>query len=164
MKISCYCGSNEEYDLCCHPFVGGKKLPVTPEQLMRSRYSAYAQGIIDYIIDTMSGKALSGFVKSSAKQWADSVIWLGLKVINSYNETKEHGFVEFSAKFMQKNNKLQEIHELSEFICVENKWFYIDGKHLPATDKLVNRKIPLNNLCPCGSGRKFKSCHHLLNK
>lgn len=159
MKQKCYCGLQEEYLDCCGRFINFTVFPETPEQLMRSRYSAYAQGLIDYIAATMSHKALNGFDKDSSKKWADNVIWLGLKVINTFDESREHGFVEFSAKFAQKNHKLQEIHELSEFIKIDGKWFYIDGKHLPATDKLVNRIIPLNSLCPCGSGKKFKSCH-----
>lgn len=159
MIKNCYCGSGIEYFSCCGKFISGDCAPNTPEQLMRSRYSAYAQGIIDYIAATMSGTALDGFDNVSSKKWADSVIWLGLNVINAYNQSDDHGFVEFSAKFLQKNNKLQEIHELSEFIIQDGKWMYIDGKHLPTTAEYANKIVPRNQSCPCGSGRKFKSCH-----
>ena len=161
MLKKCYCGVQIPYSDCCGKFISGKEIPETPEQLMRSRYSAYAQANTDYIRDTMLGKALDGFDEISAKQWAQSLIWLSLNVISTHSESKERGLVEFSALFMQKTNKLQEIHELSEFILVDKKWFYVDGKNLPATNKLANRIIPLNNLCPCGSGRKFKSCHYV---
>lgn len=159
MLKKCYCGLRVEYNACCGKFIDGSSIPETPEQLMRSRYSAYVQGNVDYIANTMSGKALEGFEKISSKQWADSVTWLRLDVIESFNESNEHGFVEFSAKFIQKNNKLSEIHELSEFIYVNNKWYYIDGKHMAPINKFANRIIPNNALCPCGSGKKFKSCH-----
>lgn len=157
--FNCYCGSNIAYADCCKPFIEMLSKPETPEQLMRSRYSAYAQGLTDYIARTMSGKALQGFDRIGAKNWAQSVIWLGLTVIKAYNQNSTQGFVEFSAKFMSKNHILQEIHELSEFELRNDRWFYIDGQHLNPLSKLANRKIPLNQPCPCGSGRKFKSCH-----
>jgi SEC-C motif-containing protein len=155
----CYCGLYSAYEDCCGKFIDGLDKPKTPEQLMRSRYSAYVQGKVDYIADTMLGNALQGFEKNSSKQWADGVIWLKLDVIKSFNESNERGFVEFSAKFMRKNNKLLEIHEVSEFNYIGNKWYYTDGKNLAPINKFANRIIPNNCLCPCGSGKKFKSCH-----
>ncbi len=106
MIKKCYCGLQAEYIDCCGRFINGTEIPEIPELLMRSRYSAYAQGLVDYIALTMSGKALDGFDKISSKQWAESVTWLGLKVINTYNESTQHGFVEFSAKFMQKKQQI----------------------------------------------------------
>lgn len=161
MLKKCFCGLPLSYEDCCGMFIESKNTPPSPEQLMRSRYSAYSQAKTDYIKDTMLGKALDGFDEYSAKQWAQSLIWLGLTVVSAFSESNEHGFVEFSAIFMYKNNKLQEIHELSEFKLIDEKWFYVDGKQLPPTNKFVNRVIPLNGLCPCGSGGKFKSCHNL---
>jgi len=45
----CPCCSNRSFSECCEPFLVGKKIPGTPEELMRSRYSAYATGLVDYI-------------------------------------------------------------------------------------------------------------------
>lgn len=159
MINNCPCGSQIQYSECCEPFLINKRFPVSAEQLMRSRYTAYTQALVDYIAQTMRGKAALGFDKVSAKTWASSVIWLNLDVINSYSNDAGTAFVEFSAIFLQKNNKLQEIHELSEFKFINGNWYYVDGKNLPARNKLTDRVVPVNTLCPCDSGRKFKSCH-----
>lgn len=155
----CPCGSNKQYSACCEPFILASKSPDSAEQLMRSRYTAYTHGLVDYIAQTMRGKALLGYDRASAKVWSMSVVWLNLEVINFYSENENTAFVEFSAIFLQKNNKLQEIHELSEFKLVDGSWYYVDGKQMTALNKHTNRLVPVNTPCPCGSGRKFKSCH-----
>ena len=47
----CPCQSGLRYKRCCRPLHQGAPAP-SPEALMRSRYSAYALGLVDYIIDT----------------------------------------------------------------------------------------------------------------
>lgn len=47
--MSCYCGSAQNFAICCLPFIEGKQKPATAEQLMRSRYSAYCVAHVDYI-------------------------------------------------------------------------------------------------------------------
>ena len=46
MQISepCICGSKKAFGACCARFLSGEQQAKTPEQLMRSRYSAYALG------------------------------------------------------------------------------------------------------------------------
>ena len=58
---TCPCGSKKNYADCCQPFIELKKIPETPEQLMRSRYTAYTQANMDYIVRTMRGKAAADF-------------------------------------------------------------------------------------------------------
>lgn len=48
----CPCHSGAPYAACCLPFHKGAAHAATPEQLMRSRYAAYATGRADYIIET----------------------------------------------------------------------------------------------------------------
>lgn len=155
----CPCGSGVEFALCCEPIIQGQKKAQTPEILMRSRYSAYTLAQTEYIATSMRGRALQGFQKSSAKIWAQNVTWLKLEVIKSYLSSDTQGFVEFSAVFLSKNNKIEEIHELSEFNFIDGQWYYTDGNSLVGINKYLGRKVPANTYCPCGSGRKFKSCH-----
>ena len=54
MSRPCPCTSKKPYDRCCGPFHGGTAAPETAEQLMRSRFSAYALGKVDYLIATRS--------------------------------------------------------------------------------------------------------------
>jgi SEC-C motif-containing protein len=156
MKL-CACGSQKKVEACCKRFIDGVAIPTTPEELMRSRYTAFTQINIDYICHTMKGLAAAGFDVEDAKRWAESVEWLGLEVVNTFME-EEKGFVEFLAHFKQ-NGKRQILHELSEFHFENGIWYYVDGS--------VPKKIPLilpmtrvgrNDLCNCGSGKKHKKC------
>ncbi|MEZ4669590.1 MAG: YchJ family metal-binding protein [Anaerolineae bacterium] len=47
----CPCHSGKPYKTCCQPLHKGAAA-ATPEALMRSRYSAYALNLADYIIQT----------------------------------------------------------------------------------------------------------------
>lgn len=123
---------------------------------MRSRYTAYTMANIDYIKETMRGNALIGFQELDAKRWAKRVNWIKLNVLKSAVENASTGYVEFEASFVDSSH-LKSIHEKSEFICEEGRWYYIGGKHLPTdhTEQMISR----NMNCPCGSYRKFKNCH-----
>lgn len=125
----CPCGSNQLLSQCCGPFIHGDKLAKTPLQLMKSRYTAFVLGEISYIKDTMRGPALIGFNENDSKKWAKSVEWLGLTIIKTiYQEGDQSGIVEFIAKFKEKN-QVKSIHEKSEFIFQEGRWYYTQGVH-----------------------------------
>ncbi|MCX5941275.1 MAG: YchJ family metal-binding protein [Cyanobium sp. LacPavin_0818_WC50_MAG_67_9] len=51
MQNSCPCGGFL-YASCCAPLHRGERQAVTAEQLMRSRYSAYALGEVEYLLQT----------------------------------------------------------------------------------------------------------------
>ena len=155
---NCPCCSEKTYFNCCLPFLSGQSNPETPEQLMRSRYTAYSQANIQYIKKTMRGKPLAGFNELEAKQWAEQVQWLGLEVLRSPAPQTGQGFVEFIAHFAE-NNQPKMLHELSEFQQIDGQWFYVDGINKQATATVTKTKIGRNEPCPCGSGKKFKHCH-----
>ena len=50
----CPCHSGARYVACCAPYHKGEKTPPTPEALMRSRYAAFALGLGEYLVDTLS--------------------------------------------------------------------------------------------------------------
>lgn len=125
----CPCKSEKEYAQCCEPFIIGNQLPDIPEKLMRSRYTAYTQANIDYIITTMKDAALKDFDKASAKQWAESVNWVKLKVLRAYIDPAipNTGFVEFKAYYRYKK-QMHVMHEFSEFKKMDDRWFYVGAK------------------------------------
>lgn len=123
---NCPCGSNKLYLDCCGAFITGKAIPATPEELMRSRYTAYSKANIDYIIKTMKGPAAKDYNKKEAEQWAKTVLWLGLEVLGSRLEDKR-GWVEFIAHYSFAGKK-EQIHELSEFHQEGGYWYYVDGE------------------------------------
>ena len=48
----CPCGSTDGYHVCCGPLHNGERHAETAEELMRSRYAAYALGNADYLFRT----------------------------------------------------------------------------------------------------------------
>lgn len=152
---SCYCGSQQPYAQCCQPYHLGIKTPENPEQLMRSRYSAYAQANIEYIQATMQGKASQGFDPISAKLWAQRVIWIKLQVLHTAVTSQTQGQVEFIASFVE-NKSLCHMHEISEFLLKDGRWFYVDGMRGSTPQQT---ELSRNSPCPCGSGKKWKHCH-----
>jgi SEC-C motif-containing protein len=152
---TCPCNSHKPFADCCEPFISGTMRPKAPEQLMRSRYTAYSEANIDYIQKTMQGKPLIGFNKEQAEFWARNVTWLSLEVIQSYLTKPHQGYVEFIATYME-NQLIKNIHELSEFELIDGQWLYVDGSPKGASKA---KSIARNVQCPCGSERKFKNCH-----
>lgn len=157
----CVCGSEKNYAECCERFISGRETPSTPEELMRSRYTAYTQANINYIANTMSGTAASHFNADEAKQWAEKIRWIKLEVMQTY-EVEDKGFVEFLAHFYQDKpghpNQRHAIHELSEFHRIDGKWSYVDGKDPRAHMPFKTTRVGRNDPCMCGSGKKHKKC------
>lgn len=122
----CPCGIDKEFDACCDRYISGKLNAPTPEDLMRSRYSAYTQANILYIKKTMCGKAAKNYDENFARDWAMGAEWLGLSVLKSKMQTPEAGFVEFVVRYKH-NGINQQIHERSEFLKIRDKWYYVDG-------------------------------------
>lgn len=124
----CPCGSPKNYQQCCGRFIESGQIPLTPEELMRSRYTAFTLANIDYIGNTMKSPAADNFNKQSIYTWAKKSVWIKLEVIHSSYDTK-FGTVEFIACYSL-NGSIEKIHEISNFRLDEGKWFYIDGKHI----------------------------------
>ena len=152
--MNCPCGLPQTFDDCCGRFISNKLIASTPEQLMRSRYSAYVTNRMEYIQGTMKGQASEGFDAQEAKQWSSSVCWLGLNLIKYTQKNQLHVQVEFIVSYQLKD-KIFMMHEKSDFIFEEGRWFYVDGKLYPTQV----RKLSANQPCYCQSGKKFKNCH-----
>lgn len=125
--MPCPCGKPLPYEKCCGQYIDASILPPDPETLMRSRYTAFVLGKIDYLAKTMKGKALKNFNFEGLESWLSQVTWQRLTVIKSKMKTNIHGFVWFEARYLEKDIPKM-ICEKSEFKKIEGKWFYIDGK------------------------------------
>ncbi|KTC68292.1 putative SEC-C motif domain protein [Legionella birminghamensis] len=155
----CPCGSRLDYSGCCGLYIEEANRPETPEALMRSRYTAYTKANIAYILKTMRGKPLIDFNESEARQWAEQVGWLDLKILESqYSpEQPSKGFVEFIARY-HISGQIKSIHERSEFLLDDGQWYYIDS-HPPLGKPAKTPRIAQNAPCFCGSSKKYKNCH-----
>lgn len=127
----CYCGYDEEYSDCCGQYHQGEPAP-TAETLMRSRFTAYALGLFDYIQDTMEGAPAADFDRVSAEQQHEVMQWTRLDVLSSKagSESETEGTVDFVAHFVLDDQK-GSFREESRFVKRAGRWYYVSGKHKP---------------------------------
>ena len=155
----CPCGSDLPYSGCCERYIcGGAKAP-TAEALMRSRYSAYAEHEIDYIIKTCEHRGKEDIDFNSTREWSEQSVWLGLNIIacekGGVGDTE--GTVEFEATY--ERDGLKDIHhESAKFKKDSGVWLYSEGHVTPRTVVRSSPKVGRNEPCPCGSGKKYKHC------
>lgn len=152
-KTTCYCGSQKDYNKCCFPFISGSFKPETPEQLMRSRYSAFCVKDIEYLISTHHPSKHQLNQREVLRQTIHETQWLGLKIlkIDKRQISKGVGYVEFVAFF--KIIDKGQLHENSKFIYENGQWYYLDGVILDPLN------FARNESCWCGSKKKYKKCH-----
>jgi SEC-C motif-containing protein len=155
----CPCGSTLAYEACCQAIIKGQRSAETAEQLMRSRYSAYVMKEIDYILSSLHPDHRADYDEQSSRAWAESAEWQGIKIVKTIGggPADSEGQVEFVVSYAEKGVK-QEHHEISSFKKAGDTWYFTTGKTVA---KPVVRALPRtgrNELCPCGSGRKFKKC------
>jgi len=149
--LLCPCGSGVEFTHCCQPFIDGTSIPVSCEQLMRSRYSAFALSNARYLWQSHHPDYRQGAEPTVPSQPEDLGQWEKLTIVFSSDFVNgQDGMVEFKA-YYRENQQLQILHERSNFKKVAGRWFYTDGEFAP---KALGR----NSMCPCGSGKKFKQC------
>lgn len=128
--MNCYCCSGKEFKGCCQPFISETAKPATAEELMRSRYSAYAVVAIEYLIRTTHPSTRKFHDADAIENWAKSCDWQKLEIVSkTAGEAKDKtGVVEFKAYFTDENGDAQVHHERSTFKKELGKWFFIDGK------------------------------------
>ncbi|WP_256870915.1 YchJ family protein [Shewanella sp. Scap07] len=152
--LLCPCGQQQQgqrtpYTHCCEPYHLGHSLANNPETLMRSRYSAFVLQQHQYLIDTHHGDYLGGLTKQ-VLDGQEPTQWIGLQVISSANQQTK-GSVTFQAWYLAEHG-LDAIHEQSDFVFEQQRWWYTSGKQFKAVP-------PKRNMaCVCHSGKKFKQC------
>jgi SEC-C motif domain protein len=131
---ACPCRSEEPisktYGECCALWhVGLQESPPrhapSPEQLMRSRYSAYALQLRHYLLATWYGETSPGEIDFPPTKW------LGLEIKYS-GAVGDAGIVEFIARYRESTGRAGRLHEISRFIREgvgdAARWYYIDGQ------------------------------------
>lgn len=121
----CPCHSEKRYKSCCEPFHKGKA-PPTAEALMRSRYAAYALGMIDYVIDTTDPagskyKSPRSVWAKELEAWCESTQFLGLEIMSA-----SENMVTFKVNLVQSGKPSPYI-ERSIFTRPSGRWLYFDG-------------------------------------
>ena len=159
--MSCPCGKGESLETCCGPLLSGKVLPETAEALMRARYTAYATGNIDYIVETHDPDRRGEVDRRNTEAWSKTSEWLGLEILSTEKGGPEDevGVVEFVARYKLKGVKIDH-RERALFRKNGSRWVFVDGAELKGPPIVrTEPKIGRNDPCHCGSGKKFKKCH-----
>ena len=121
---NCYCGNSIPFQDCCEPYIKGIANAPTAEKLMRSRYSAFATGAADYLVNTTHISKRRLHNKKDILDWSQANKWLKLEVLASTENT-----VTFKAYYLDENLKAQVHYEHSTFKLENGKWFYVDGEY-----------------------------------
>lgn len=152
--LSCPCGEQLSLQACCGRYHQGAIAP-SPEALMRSRYSAFALGLSDYLLATWHPTTRPMKLAPDP-----STEWKALFIISAEPPLDSSGSVHFRALFREQphergpvEKEWHVLEEVSRFIHQQQRWWYVDGQ--PSITRL---KPGRNDLCPCGSGRKLKRC------
>ncbi|MCH7392471.1 YchJ family protein [Acinetobacter dispersus] len=146
---NCPCGQGQ-YAECCQPLHLKQQVAQTAEQLMRSRYSAFALQQIDYILQTTALGQQLALDRAAIADWSQSNQWLKLEVMQHQPKLdKTHAWVEFKAHYHD-GTQAHIHHEISHFVLHQQRWYFLD----PTLDMQITMKQP----CICGSGKKFKQC------
>ena len=126
----CPCGSSKNYDDCCGRYHKGA-LPENALALMRSRYSAYAKHLPDYLIKTAHPDNPS--YTEDFVLWRDGILLFcrstsfdGLEILE-FVDGKEKATVTFIAHLKQGSHD-GTFKEKSNFVKVGNQWLYKDGE------------------------------------
>ena len=107
--MRCPCGRGD-YASCCGPLHEGTRDAETAEELMRSRYAAYALGLDGYVFRTWHPR-------TRPEEVSDTGVWTGLEIVEA-TDTE----VEFRAHYPG-----GVLHERSRFELRRGRWVYVDG-------------------------------------
>ncbi|UOF15036.1 hypothetical protein IEQ11_25570 [Lysobacter capsici] len=123
LPAACPCDATRRYATCCGRLHAGTATAESAEQLMRSRYSAYAVGDLEYLRASWHADTCPTDLEVDP-----SVRWLGLQVKRHRREGEDAAVVEFVARYRVGGGSAVRLHEVSRFVRVDGRWVYVDGE------------------------------------
>ncbi|MCY7397203.1 MAG: SEC-C domain-containing protein [Nocardioides sp.] len=117
LREVCPCGSGTAYDACCGRLHRGAAQAETAEELMRSRYAAFAVGHLDHVFRTWHPRTRPAVIEPDP-----ALTWTGLEVLEAGTS-----HVEFVASFVRDGVTGQR-RERSRFERRGGGWVYVDGQ------------------------------------
>ena len=135
---ACPCGGGA-YGSCCGRLIAGEQLAVTAEQLMRSRYSAFALGArdpeaIEHLLRTHPETGQTAAARrKDLKESCRNLQWLSLKVLACQNGSPldQYGTVTFEARWRDRDRRDGVLRECSRFGRGESgEWLYLEALSL----------------------------------
>lgn len=119
----CPCGSRQPYATCCGQYHQGT-LPADARTLMRSRYSAYALNLEDYLLATWHPSTRPAHLGMAEEPQPE---WLGLTIKRYEPINASQARVEFIARY-RLAGRTYRLHETSRFTRENERWLYVDGQ------------------------------------
>lgn len=120
----CPCGG-AAFGTCCGPILAGRQAQ-TAEQLMRSRYTAFAVHDMAHLARTWHPATRPDDVDAGS---ADE--WTGLTIVQSAGGPEDSaGTVEFRARWRSSDGS-GEMHEVSSFTRIRGRWVYVGAVVAP---------------------------------
>ncbi|WP_380169483.1 YchJ family protein [Jannaschia sp. R86511] len=119
----CPCLSGLPFDDCCAPVHIDHARAATAEQLMRSRFSAFAVGDEAHLLRTWHPST-----RPPGLGLDPTVRWYRLDVLatTAGGRFDDEGAVEFEA-FHRSPEARGSQHEVSRFVREDGRWYYLDG-------------------------------------
>ena len=124
---TCPCGTGLAYAACCGVFhdalpAGGPTAP-TAEALMRSRFSAFALGLTDYLLATWHPST-----RPADLEIDPATSWTRLRILDRTGGAPGDatGTVTFRAHFTHDGERGAQA-ETSRFVRDDGRWVYLDG-------------------------------------
>ncbi|MEU1624807.1 YchJ family metal-binding protein [Streptomyces sp. NPDC020096] len=120
---TCPCGLPSAYEDCCGRLHRGTARAATAEQLMRSRFSAFAVHDEAYLL-----RSWHPGTRPPGVDFDPALRWLRLEILGGTGGSPFHneGTVEFRAHYTERG-QAGELHENSRFVRHEGDWVYLDG-------------------------------------
>lgn len=130
MALDCPCHSGRPYAGCCEPFHRGTPAPTCAE-LMRSRYSAFALGLGDYLVATLAADHPDRGLAAELGRVKDVQRFQRLVILHA-TEDGDEGEVLFFAGIFGKGTTParrgdRSFAELSRFVRERGAWRYASG-------------------------------------
>lgn len=117
----CPCGRGPAYDACCGPIHRGERDAATAEQLMRSRYAAYAVGDGAHLLRSWAAATRPRHVAIDTE-----TTWTGLTILDATGGTMldDEGTVTFEAHHRSAGRDAV-VRERSRFVREDGRWVYL---------------------------------------
>jgi len=121
----CPCGLPASYLQCCGRWHSGPARLQAPdaEHLMRSRYSAFVIGDLDYLLETWHPRTRPARLDPDPPD----LRWLGLQVRGHSQPDDRNATVEFVVRYRH-GGRATRMHEISRFERLDGRWTYVDGE------------------------------------
>src|SRR5690606_15936314 len=111
------------------PLLAGERPAETAEDLMRSRYTAYVEGAVDYVLETTCAAARATIDRAALADYCRGLRGMALTIGETVagGPEDDHGVVVFAATLKSQGRRFVQ-RERSRFAREDGRWVYLDGE------------------------------------